>query len=104
MTRALPSVSTVTECDSCGHRLPGDRRVTQASRLPSTVVAVGPSTDATSAVVIRIWRERGVTGLRGRITVLADDPADDDLVTKVTGAAEILGTVRRWLEGFPRDI
>ncbi len=68
------------------------------------MVAVGPSTDATSAVVIRIWRERGVTGLRGRITVLADDPADDDLVMRVAGAPEILRTVRQWLEGFEQDI
>ncbi len=62
--------------------------------------AVGPVTDATSAVVIRVWREHGVTELRGRITVLPDDPEADDIVTAASGVGPILAVVRSWLEAF----
>ncbi len=65
-------------------------------------MAVGPVTDATSAVVIRVWREHGLTELRGRITVLGDDPDADDIVTVTSGAGAILAVVRAWLEAFQR--
>jgi hypothetical protein len=49
------------------------------------------------ALVIRVWREPGVSGFRGRIMSTTDT---DDLGVVVGDSEQVLAVVQEWLDRF----
>jgi hypothetical protein len=59
------------------------------------------STSAEEAVlVVRIWREPGVTGFRGRVTYRADVSDTAEAVVVIDSAEQLQAAVQRWLDAF----
>ncbi|MFL6131003.1 MAG: hypothetical protein ACJ73E_18325 [Mycobacteriales bacterium] len=54
----------------------------------------------TAALVIRVWREPGVDGFRGRVTYVLDATRTGETVVVVDSPERAQATVRRWLEEF----
>jgi hypothetical protein len=59
------------------------------------------STSAEEAVlVVRIWREPGVTGFRGRVTYRADVSDTAEAVVVVDSGERLHAAVQDWLDAF----
>ena len=54
----------------------------------------------TAALVIRVWREPGAPGFRGRVTSGADPTG---LGTAVRDSAQLHAAVQEWLDRFLAD-
>ena len=50
--------------------------------------------------MIRVWREPGVVGFRGRVTYVVDVSQAGETVVTVDGPELVHATVREWLEEF----
>jgi hypothetical protein len=61
-------------------------------------MAARPSDEA--ALVIRVWREAGVPGFRGRVTFRLDAGEPGETVMTVRSPEQVHAAVREWLEGF----
>jgi hypothetical protein len=57
-----------------------------------------PSDEA--ALVIRVWREAGVTGFRGRVTFRVDAGELGETVVAVRSPEQVHAAVQEWLEEF----
>lgn len=56
--------------------------------------------ERTGLLIVRAWIEAGDEGLRARITRVLDLAAPEEVVVAVAGPAEVLATVRAWLDDF----
>jgi hypothetical protein len=51
-------------------------------------------------LVVRIWREPGVAGFRGRVTYRADATETEETEVVVDTADRLHAAVQEWLDGF----
>lgn len=61
---------------------------------------LSPAAEQVAVLVVRAWREdEGPADLRARITWVDDVGGGEERAAVASGTDEILGVVRRWLDG-----
>ena len=61
---------------------------------------MAPTPAEGAVLVVRVWREPGVPGFRGRVTYRIDATETAETVVAVDSPERLHAAVQEWLEGF----